>query len=440
MADEIERRPKEPVALQRWLTEDGKAFLIEIIKGLKKENNLWNPNKPTAGLDFGNITLKDDKKFRDFCCVNQFSERSYRDLRFADLSRQELSGANLQNANLDNANLQGTELIGTNFQSATLKKTNLQNASLEDATLQGATLTRAILQDARLVRANLQNAWLVGANLRGADLTNAIVAGQSILKDDSDEKDSISRIDNNSANFSSVKYSLAWRGPLWVALLFSSITIVFSPFRWVFSTMWRLLRYERPFIKHSLQRKRYAWIRWHPVHNLYEKIPIGKYIFFGIRWVIRKIAKVGKSTKFTDIDTSLLDASKNPGLKRDIEDEQFIADFLEKHQFMYRLWARSSDCGRCLSLWAMWSFLFALGFAIIFTMKPEMVDVHTKLPSENFWTYLYFSVVTFTTLGFGDLSANNLWGALVIGTEVVLGYFFLGGLVAILATKLARRS
>ncbi len=54
----------------------------------------------------------------------------------------------------------------------------------------------------------------------------------------------------------------------------------------------------------------------------------------------------------------------------------------------------------------------------------------------------YFSVITFTTLGFGDLTPKpECWQAQAwIMAEVVLGYVMLGGLISIFANKLARRS
>jgi voltage-gated potassium channel Kch len=48
---------------------------------------------------------------------------------------------------------------------------------------------------------------------------------------------------------------------------------------------------------------------------------------------------------------------------------------------------------------------------------------------------LYFSVVTMTTLGFGDIAANpDSWvGQVVLMVEVILGYVLLGALVTRLA-------
>jgi len=44
---------------------------------------------------------------------------------------------------------------------------------------------------------------------------------------------------------------------------------------------------------------------------------------------------------------------------------------------------------------------------------------------------LYFSIVTMTTLGFGDMYANaqNIWGHILLSLQVILGYVLLGALV-----------
>ena len=53
---------------------------------------------------------------------------------------------------------------------------------------------------------------------------------------------------------------------------------------------------------------------------------------------------------------------------------------------------------------------------------------------------IYYSVVTFTTLGFGDIVPQTQEAAWWVMAEVIIGYIRLGGLISILATKLARRS
>ena len=58
----------------------------------------------------------------------------------------------------------------------------------------------------------------------------------------------------------------------------------------------------------------------------------------------------------------------------------------------------------------------------------------------TFWDCFYFSVVTFTTLGFGDVVADNTAARFLVTLEVIFGYVMLGGLISIFANKLASRS
>ena len=50
----------------------------------------------------------------------------------------------------------------------------------------------------------------------------------------------------------------------------------------------------------------------------------------------------------------------------------------------------------------------------------------------------YFSLTTFTTLGFGDVAPSNDWGAIAISLEVLSGYVMFGVLLTMLARKIVR--
>ena len=91
-------------------------------------------------------------------------------------------------------------------------------------------------------------------------------------------------------------------------------------------------------------------------------------------------------------------------------------------------------------LWAAWSVFLAIGFAFIFFfyLGREALNI-ANLP-WSLHTMIYYSVVTFTTLGFGDVTPKTIEAAYWIMSEVILGYIMLGGLISILATKLARRA
>lgn len=54
---------------------------------------------------------------------------------------------------------------------------------------------------------------------------------------------------------------------------------------------------------------------------------------------------------------------------------------------------------------------------------------------ENFFSAFYYSVVTFTTLGYGDITPQGGWARLWVVLEVVLGYVTLGVFVYLLSRK-----
>jgi uncharacterized protein YjbI with pentapeptide repeats len=94
-------------------------------------------------------------------------------LEGADLSGAHLEGADLQGAHLEGANLSGAYLKKANLLKAHLEKTRLPDARLEGADLEEARLDWADLPGASLKKAYLMNAYLDGANLSGAHLEGA---------------------------------------------------------------------------------------------------------------------------------------------------------------------------------------------------------------------------------------------------------------------------
>ena len=88
--------------------------------------------------------------------------------------------------------------------------------------------------------------------------------------------------------------------------------------------------------------------------------------------------------------------------------------------------------------------MLALTFATIYAnfacwWPPGIVNNLEVEPHLPFWHYfllvllrpVYFSIVTMTTLGFGDMHANetSIWGHALLTFQVILGYVLLGALV-----------
>jgi uncharacterized protein YjbI with pentapeptide repeats len=96
-------------------------------------------------------------------------------LEGVDLSGLDLAGANLSGAQLQNASLERATLAG-----ATLERANLLRAELSNADLTGAKLRGAILEEANLWQGRLENADASEVVFRGARLWQARLAGADL--------------------------------------------------------------------------------------------------------------------------------------------------------------------------------------------------------------------------------------------------------------------
>jgi len=149
-----------------------------------------------------------------------------------------------------------------------------------------------------------------------------------------------------------------------------------------------------------------------------------------------------RKSSFIGVDTSNVDWSKNPEMKRFIEQQQFVHSMKEaypKWKWLISIIDNLSDINK----WWRWAVFFILAFANLFFWvdyfwKADLFYIKPEITAPAL-SYLYFSVVTFTTLGFGDVTAIHWFSMPFVMLEVILGYVFLGGLVTFLANWLGRR-
>jgi hypothetical protein len=82
-----------------------------------------------------------------------------------------------------------------------------------------------------------------------------------------------------------------------------------------------------------------------------------------------------------------------------------------------------------------WGF-FYIGFGL------NRFDLNSGGADWSRFAPFYYSFVTMTTLGFGDITpkVDQWFLQIVVTIEVVLGYIMLGGLISIFSNKLARRA
>ncbi len=151
--------------------------------------------------------------------------------------------------------------------------------------------------------------------------------------------------------------------------------------------------------------------------------------------------KYNRRTDFYNIDIDSVKGSSNPMLISDIKKKQYLKHFKAKNKWnniVYYVWLVISDCGQSFLRWFASSVVICLLFGFMYSSYPESFLVsNNRIPTG--FTFYYFSVVNFTTLGFGDIVPKDLWGEIVVTIEVIVGYMMLGGLISIISTKFIPR-
>ncbi|MBE1427447.1 hypothetical protein H4684_004144, partial [Desulfomicrobium macestii] len=124
--------------------------------------------------------------------------------------------------------------------------------------------------------------------------------------------------------------------------------------------------------------------------------------------------------------------------------EERMASGIWWERLTYKMWYYCSDCGQSMFFWGILSLILAFAFGILYYSIGGS-NFNTAFLKGNdgnpgFWALQYYSIVTFTTLGFGDIVPKTGVAAFLVTLEVITGYIMLGGLIAIFANRLAKRN
>ncbi len=87
-----------------------------------------------------------------------------------------------------------------------------------------------------------------------------------------------------------------------------------------------------------------------------------------------------------------------------------------------------------LSAYLLLGLIFASAYRVVQIVSPPMFSQ----PNTNGFTYVYFSYVTLTTIGYGDFTAHNDAGRAIAILEGLFGQVFLVTIVALVVTNLGR--
>jgi len=301
------------------------------------------------------------------------------------LRKIDLKGLNLTEANFIEADLSGADLSGANLFKADFSKATLVNAILNDAELTGSNLTEANMEAAHAERAGLGMAIL--KNIR---MFNAVLTDATLTKTD------LTGADLRHANLCRVRMREA---------LLHNADCTGVDFRGA---------------DISLSNVAGAIMNNADLRDT-------------------RLGRISgyKEAEWYGVDIRNINFSGAYQLRRFVIDENYLKEFrdVSKLNYMiYRIWSATSDCGRSLLLWFLWTLGIILLFSILFAFCG--VDYGKY---DNWIGPFYYSVVTITTLGYGDVVPATPVARMIAVCEVSIGYIMLGGLLAIFTTKMARR-
>ncbi|MBN1292826.1 MAG: pentapeptide repeat-containing protein [Candidatus Latescibacteria bacterium] len=308
------------------------------------------------------------------------------DLSGANLAGEDLQGLDLSGANLSGADLSGANLSGARLFKSNLKGANLHNATLDKAELSGADLTEAVLEEVHASQIGLGMACLQRANMFRCNL----------------EGSTLSLADFNGADL---------RNACLRGVRIREANIVDAD----------LTNTDLRDADMSMTNVAGAIFNNADLREARLRLVTG---FEKASWIGVDIRNVNFAGAYR--------------LRRFVHDQNFIKEFRASGRaasILYYLWWITSDCGRSMLRWCLWILILAFFFALLYTFVDIDYGEHPTVISP-----FYYSVVTLTSLGYGDVKPASTPGQIVAMLEVITGYIMLGGLLSIFSSKIARRA
>jgi hypothetical protein len=301
-----------------------------------------------------------------------------------DLSELDLSGVNLGEADLTEAEFFDSDLSNSNLKMASLSGADFSGANLAGAELYKADLSNAFLTGVDLSDAYLAEADLTGADLRGTKLHRADLTGANLTEANLGEAD-MTGVNLAHANITYANFSYT-----------------------------------------TLAEANLIGVRHGNFHAMRGH-------FLGIRGLDSCYGNAifvrdAKDQDYLDTMEHNIDQITSPTTRR-------------AKRLLFEFWRRI-DYGRSLTKPFLYAIILATLFGVLYTfdMFLDLGLMDYSGSAQSWITPFYYSIVTYTTLGFGDITPQSWLGEIIVVLEVVLGYTTLGLLLSILANRVARQS
>ncbi|NPB04203.1 MAG: hypothetical protein GXO39_07315 [Thermotogae bacterium] len=356
----------------------------------------------------------------------------------ADLENSNLPGTNFRGANLEGAILTNSDLSNCNFQDANLTKTVLSGAKLSNCDFSGANLSKADLVRADLSNSRFYETTIIRANFEGANLINAeFYQVEDIYKN---------KFNTNFSNLLDSSYVFIPPNEL-VPIdderegneqlnsgnIFNAIK-----------------SYHKAVMAYSKLREYYFSRGYYELSDIYFvhsnriKNEIYKIV---LKKVLLNKQNIDKIVRDNEIMESYF-GTTNKALGKRIRNHKkllrtlfFILSFLESAwNLFWRSFIRvTSRYGTSIARIFASSVFVIIVFSWIYWYLeiPSYYNFKGGLVTvSSFWDTLYFSIVTFTTLGYGDYAPHNY--KLIAASEALLGAFFISYFVVVVVRKILR--
>jgi len=320
-------------------------------------------------------------------------------LKGAHLENVNLKGAHLEGADLSDAYMRGADLSNCHLEGAHLRHAHLEGSYLYHAHLEGAYLYETYMEGADLSNSHLEDAALVQCHLEDASLSSAYLSGANFKRAHLDHANlCYTHLENANLKYAHLERAFLVKAHLensnFEQAIVDGSTLFWecrvdrnTNFRGVSLDSARIDTGTKQLLEYNTRRMNWEqWYKEHPRLRLPVKAfwQISDYglstnqiiiIFFKLVILFAAVYYVWGS-----IDYYLRDIKDYPGIVSNL--------FVDRH-----------------------------GVTVVWWLVPLRT--------------LYFSIVTMTTLGFGDIYANaqSFWGHILLSIQVILGYVLLGALV-----------
>jgi uncharacterized protein YjbI with pentapeptide repeats len=350
----------------------------------------------------------------------------------ADLAGAKLWSADLRDGRMAGAKLAGAGLWHANLSGATLVQADLSGTGLWWANLSGAKLKGANLSDAQLFQADLRAADLEGANLTGADLRLARLGGVWRLAPSGGERDILA----GGVEWPRLRDADLRGALLTGATIAPEADLEGAKFGPLAGKSGHTIRDE------LLATKDEEWKAWQGRGEAWQA---------DMRPTLAECARVYRQLKL---------AFQHAGSYREAGEWYF-----SEMRCVRRQMAR--DGGRRLERAALFVMEKVAGYGerewrplmVVFMLtvaaalaqgwigimdrkSAYVMGPGIEWPSwagaERFMTALYFSVVTLTTVGYGDLQPGPVLGRFVAGLEALVGFVLLSLFLVCVVRKFSR--